>query len=100
LGLPSRHFSEFLELSADAFNAPSDMERAFAAVMRITEMWTEELAKRRSEPGDDLLTWLTQTTSPAGRRFTDEEIVEYARVLLPAGVDTTSRQIPTMLIML
>ncbi|QLL07402.1 cytochrome P450 [Mycobacterium vicinigordonae] len=97
MGLPHNRFAEFMSLACDAFDAPSNLENAMLAHARLNEMWTHELAERRQRPTQDLISWLAAAELTSGRQFTDEEIFNYARVFLPAGVETTARQIPLLL---
>lgn len=97
MGLPHNKFGEYMGLACDAFDAPSDLENAMLAHTRLNEIWAEELSERRRHPAQDLISWLADAELASGRRFTDEEIFNYARVFLPAGVETTARQIPLML---
>jgi cytochrome P450 len=46
------------------------------------------LQRRRTDPSDDLLSTLA-TTEVDGARLTDEEILNFLRLLFPAGADTT-----------
>ncbi|HZJ28302.1 MAG TPA: cytochrome P450 [Acidimicrobiia bacterium] len=46
------------------------------------------LQRRRTDPGDDLVSTLA-TTEVDGERLTDEEIFNFLRLLFPAGADTT-----------
>jgi cytochrome P450 len=46
------------------------------------------LQRRRTDPGDDLLSTLA-VTEVDGERLSDEEIYNFVRLLFPAGADTT-----------
>jgi cytochrome P450 len=46
------------------------------------------LERRRSDPGDDLVSTLA-TTEVEGSRLTNDEIFNFLRLLFPAGADTT-----------
>jgi cytochrome P450 len=94
MGLPPHLFGSFIGVAMDAFYSPSDLAKAMGAVAQLAELWTSELQKRREEPRADLLTWMDEASLPDGSRFTDDEILAYARLFLPAGVETTARQIP------
>ena len=48
------------------------------------------IAERRTEPRDDVISVLTQAELD-GQRLTDEEIIAFLRLLLPAGAETTYR---------
>ncbi|QLL07392.1 cytochrome P450 [Mycobacterium vicinigordonae] len=91
LGLPHDRFAHFVEISSALHQTAADAERAMHAAAELAEMWREQLAQRRRQPREDLLTWMAQAEEQG--KFTDEEVVRYATIFLPAGVDTTSRQI-------
>jgi cytochrome P450 len=64
-----------------------------AAMMRgfneIREYFTAHLIERRKNPGDDLISYLSQQTYPDGRQFTDNHVLGTVQLLLVAGIDTT-----------
>jgi len=64
-----------------------------AAMMRgfheIREYFTVHLMQRRKNPGDDLISYLSQQTYPDGRQFTDNHVLGTVQLLLVAGIDTT-----------
>ncbi len=86
-----------ISTSANRFGLQARME-AHATVQR---MLMEQIARRRSEPGEDILTWLIAAEiDPPGedrRPLTDEEIVIFARLLLLAGGGTSWRQLGIVL---
>lgn len=91
LGLPHDRFAHFVEISSALHQTAADSGRAMQAALELAAMWSDQLAERRRRPGDDLLSWMAQAEEEG--KFTDEEVVRYATIFLPAGVDTTSRQI-------
>lgn len=58
------------------------------AARKIMEIATEEGARRRAEPGEDLLTWIIQAEFE-GQRMTEEEIGAFFTLLVGAANDTT-----------
>jgi cytochrome P450 len=66
-----------------------DMERAVTECYRYVE---ELLIRRRSEPGDDLLTVLL-TAEEAGDRLTHPECVNLVLNVIAGGIDTTQAQL-------
>ena len=64
-----------------------------AALMRgfneIRAYFTTHLMERRKNPGDDLISYLSQQTYPDGRQFTDNHVLGTVQLLLVAGIDTT-----------
>ena len=63
----------------------------------VERMLRELIAERRAEPGDDVVTGLTQNdfalADGGSRKLTDEEIMGYCRLILLAGGGTTWRQL-------
>jgi cytochrome P450 len=72
--------------------------QAHATVQRLL---LEQIAKRRAEPGEDIISWLLAAEiDPPGeerRRLTDSEIAIFARLILLAGGGTTWRQLGIVL---
>ena len=76
------------DIQALATQVP-DMERAAAEVYDYVE---ELLTRRRTEPGDDLLTALL-TAEEAGDRLSHSECVNLVLNVIAGGVDTTQAQL-------
>jgi len=55
----------------------------------IRAYFTEHLAERRKNPGEDLISHLTRQRYPDGRPFTDNHVLGSVQLLLVAGIDTT-----------
>ncbi|HJU32428.1 MAG TPA: cytochrome P450 [Hyphomicrobiaceae bacterium] len=55
----------------------------------IREYFEPLIRQRRADPGDDLVSYLTQQTYPDGRQFTDNHVHGSVQLLLVAGIDTT-----------
>jgi cytochrome P450 len=55
----------------------------------IKEYFRAHLIDRRENPGDDLISYLSQQTYPDGRQFTDNHVLGSVQLLLVAGIDTT-----------
>ena len=73
------------------------LQARMASHATVQRMLMEQIVKRRSDPGEDILSWLIAARiEPPGeaiRPLTDEEIVIFARLLLLAGGGTTWRQL-------
>jgi cytochrome P450 len=61
-----------------------------AASAALREYFSTIMDDRRTHPGDDLISDLVQA-EVEGSHLTDEEIISFLRLLLPAGVETTYR---------
>lgn len=72
----------------ELFMYPGDPERALRGSKAITNYLKPIVEARRRQPGDDLISMLTQAESE-GEHLSDEEIFSFIRLLFPAGADTT-----------
>jgi cytochrome P450 len=99
LGLPQERFIHFVGLGSSILLAVNDPAAGMRAAEELAGLYGEEVEKRRRERSDDLISWLVDA-EVEGRRYTDEEIITHARFFLPAGIDTTWRQIGLMVLTL
>jgi cytochrome P450 len=76
---------------------PWNPDAARRASREFTAYLKPIIDARRSHPGEDLLSELA-TAEVEGERLTDEEIFSFARLLFPAGADTTYRGLGSMLL--
>lgn len=77
------------------------MEARMQAHGTVQRMLMEQIAKRKAEPGEDIISWLLAAEiDPPGeerRHLSDQEIVIFARLILLAGGGTTWRQLGIVL---
>lgn len=90
LQLPEEDAKQFHHWALDLISIADDPPRAFAAAQAIVEYLKPVLAQRRREPGEDLISLLA-TARVEGEQLTDEEILSFCRLLVPAGAETTYR---------
>jgi len=90
IGVPIDDYAQFHHMALDLISMGDDPARAFAASQALVEYLTPLLAARKVEPTDDLLSKLLHAEID-GQRLTDEEVINFLRLLLPAGADTTYR---------
>lgn len=57
----------------------------------------ELIARRRAEPGDDLLSWIIQDSDASDDPMTDAQLASQATALLTAGHETTSHWLTMLL---
>ncbi|HVB43449.1 MAG TPA: cytochrome P450 [Streptosporangiaceae bacterium] len=97
LGVPPGDHSRFAAWSArlahsvqPSFGAVDTAELAAAeqAALEFGDYFTELIAVRRAEPGDDLLTMLIRAED-SGQRLTVDELIATCVLLLVAGHETT-----------
>ncbi len=90
LGLPRTDRPQFHRWAADLIAVTEDFDRALAASTALRDYLLDFVALRRNTPGDDLISVLAHA-SHDGQQLTDEEILAFCRLLLPAGAETTFR---------
>ncbi len=66
-----------------------EFDRAEAGFARLIETVRELIPKRRADPGDDLISFLTQVEI-GGATISDEDIAAVCNAVIPGGVDTTT----------
>src|SRR3954471_10337867 len=96
LGLPERDATQFQRWSLELISIVADWDRGLAASRALGAYFSEQLAERRADPGDDLITELANVAVD-GERLTDDEIFAFLRLLLPAGIETTYRSFGNLL---
>lgn len=96
VGVPIRDFDQFKRWALDIIGFTKDRERGLAASRAVREILLPIIVERRAAPTDDVLSRLV-TGEVDGQRLSDEEIVSFLRLLLPAGAETTFRWIGSTL---
>lgn len=93
LGLPRPDYAQFRRWATQliTFSAGGEFRtRGIEASQRLREYLTGLMEERRARPGDDLMSELIAAQSESDR-LTEEEILSYLLLLLPAGAETTFR---------
>lgn len=90
LGLPREDYRRFQRWSISILSFLSKPEEAVAASQEMKDYVAGILTERRRSPADDLISDLAQAELD-GELLSDEEILSFLRLLLPAGVETTFR---------
>jgi cytochrome P450 len=90
LGVPEREHAVFHRLSVELISLAIDPAAALAASQALRELFARVLAERRRAPTDDLISVLAHAELD-GERLDDEAIFAFARLLTPAGAETTYR---------
>ena len=89
LGVPSEETDVFLEAALDHMNGRVvSEEQAYAHITRVNDYFDTLVARRRRDPGDDLISALI--TDVDGGTWDDEELGGVGFVLLTAGHDATA----------
>jgi cytochrome P450 len=90
IGVPIADFEAFHHWALALVSVADDPVKAFAAAKSIVDYLRPVMEERRKEPREDLLTTLL-TAEVEGERLSEEEVLSFLRLLLPAGAETTYR---------
>jgi cytochrome P450 len=101
-GLPVEDVPTFYKQAALLTNVAVDEARRLQASEDLGAMVLSLIEERRAEPADDLISILVHAELPgvdgaAPERLTDDEIVAFLRLLVPAGAQTTYRTLTNLL---
>lgn len=98
LGVPAEDWPHFRTVMNQAVVllepviADDELEAGLLAQMELVKYFTELVARRRREPGDDLLSHLI-AVQEGGDRLSDAELISTAILLFGAGFETTTNLI-------
>jgi cytochrome P450 len=90
LGLPDEDFLQFQRWAISIIAHEGDKGRGRAAGEALGDYLRPILAERRAEPRNDVISDLV-TARIDGEVLTDEEILPFLKLLMPAGGETTYR---------
>jgi cytochrome P450 len=90
LGLPQEDLELFRKLSLDLISITEDIEAGLNASVELGTYFQQQVDQRRSKPTDDVIGDLVAAEID-GEKLTDEAIISFLRLLLPAGLETTYR---------
>ncbi len=96
LGLPDEDYHTFHRWAMAIIAFHVDYDRGLAASAELREYLKPLLDDRRDNPTGDLLSELVRAEVD-GRELTDEEILPFLLLLMPAGAETTFRATGNML---
>ena len=99
LGLPQEDLEMFRRLSLDLISIMDDIEAGFNASVELGTYFQDQLDQRRSKMTDDIIGDLVAAEID-GEKLTDEAIISFLRLLLPAGLETTYRSSGNLLYLL
>jgi cytochrome P450 len=99
LGLPQEDLEMFRRLSLDLISIMDDIEAGFNASVQLGTYFQEQLDQRRSKMTNDVIGDLVAAEID-GEKLTDEAIISFLRLLLPAGLETTYRSSGNLLYLL
>jgi cytochrome P450 len=90
IGIPVDDYHAFHRMALDLISVGDDPARGFQAAQDLVAFLTPLMAQRKAEPRGDLLSKLVHA-EVEGSHLTDEEVLGFLRLLLPAGAETTYR---------
>lgn len=90
LGIPISDFAQFHHWALDLLAISEDPARGLEAAQKIVDYLKPILEERKREPREDLVSTLVHA-EVEGERLTEEEVLGFLRLLLPAGAETTYR---------
>jgi hypothetical protein len=95
LGLDPSTFSEFKRWSlymglTTSATTPEQQEGVRSVVKEMSAYLTEVIEARRRQPGDDMVSDLLRAEVD-GKALTNDEVLSFLSLLLPAGMETTTQ---------
>ncbi|HWB67499.1 MAG TPA: cytochrome P450 [Mycobacteriales bacterium] len=96
MGLPHDDWPKFHQWSMELISVAQDWNRALGASKALADYFSAIIADRRKQPRDDLISRLV-VAQVDGETLTDEQIMPFLRLLLPAGIETTYRSTGNLL---
>ncbi|HSP98251.1 MAG TPA: cytochrome P450 [Candidatus Dormibacteraeota bacterium] len=90
IGVPVDDYHAFHRMALDLISVGDDPARGFQAAQDLVAYLSPLMAERKAEPRGDLLSKLVHA-EVEGSHLTDEEVLGFLRLLLPAGAETTYR---------
>jgi cytochrome P450 len=97
LGLPEGDLPMFHRLAVELLLIISDIDRGLKASQKLGEYLTTIVRDRRQRPEEDIISVLAHAELD-GQHLSDQEIVAFLRLLLPAGAETTYRSSSNLLV--
>jgi cytochrome P450 len=90
LGLPRADLPQFHRWTVELISVSIDMDKALNASKSLYDYLVDFVHLRRETPGNDMISVLAHSEHE-GQQLTDDEIIAFCRLLLPAGAETTYR---------
>lgn len=99
LGLPQEDLDLFRRLSFELISITEDIEAGLTASVELGEYFQAQIDQRRRRMTDDIIGDLVGAEID-GEKLTDDAIISFLRLLLPAGLETTYRSSGNLLYLL
>jgi cytochrome P450 len=98
-GIPRRDHPQFQAWAIDIIGFPKDLQRGLRAAEALRRYLLPIIADRRTHPTDDVISKLV-TGTVDGEGLTDDEVVSFLRLLIPAGAETTFKLLGNLFVAL
>ena len=95
VGVPPGDYARFMRWSLDLIAFSKDPQRGRQASATLHDYLLPIVQRRRAEPCGDVISKLV-TGAVDGIGLTDDEVISFLRLLMPAGAETTSRLMGSM----
>jgi hypothetical protein len=95
VGVPPTDYASFMRWSLDLIAFSKDPQRGRDAARTLHDYLLPIVQRRRAEPCGDVISKLV-TGTVDGVGLTDDEVISFLRLLMPAGAETTSRLMGSM----
>jgi cytochrome P450 len=99
LGLPPEDLDFFRRQSLDLISIQTDIVAGLNAATELYEYFLKQVEQRRRQQTNDIIGDLVAAEID-GEKLTDEAIISFLRLLLPAGLETTYRSSGNLLYLL
>jgi cytochrome P450 len=99
LGLPQEDLDLFRRLSLDLISISDNIEAGLQASAELHDYFLEQVEERRNKMTNDIIGDLVGAEID-GEKLTDDAIISFLRLLLPAGLETTYRSSGNLLYLL
>lgn len=98
-GIPRQDHAQFQRWAIDIIGFPKDLEKGLAAAEALRQYLLPIIRERRVHPSDDVISKLASGTVD-GEGLTDDEVVSFLRLLIPAGAETTFKLLGNLFVAL
>jgi len=97
LGLPPEDLDQYRRWAVELLEIIGDMELGFAASLSLAAYFGRLISERRVDPRNDLISVIAHADKD-GLKLSDDEIIAFLRLLLPAGAETTTRSLGNLIL--
>jgi cytochrome P450 len=97
LGLPAEDLDRYHRWAVELLGIIGNIELGFAASQHLAEYFGQLVAERRTSPRNDVISVLAHAEKD-GLALSDDEIIAFLRLLLPAGAETTTRSLGNLIL--